>query len=679
MLPQNQPLRLTKAVARVYRELKKMDSPEFTCRLSYRIDAKPRPEFMVMYRERFAFLLAVSNASEEELENLLQGNLFSAIGSAGDALEIAERHQLEGFLRDCQETMRENGDEEGLTVGKWLLFPKVSDAMVRRLAEAGKWTDYQMRGRESCRSEVLKKSFRETAENPLAPLLQKRLVGYFSPEAQIPSQWVGAPLVVKERSHAATQTDFFLDYDQEAAMKRDLELTPEALELVDKGKLTLLTGVAGCGKSLVLLFRARTFHRLHRNSRVLILTHNRPLNFDLAARAKELDPEMQMEWRTFYSWATSLLREKKPIIKGWEKKRMIEGLIRSIYPNGDCPFTLAFVEEEFGWICDNALEGINLAWYLEVERTGRSRALQEGQRRKLFALFEAYRQQLQEEGKQDWEGLPVAFWRKIREGRITLPTYDAIYIDEAQFFAPVWFAAVKEALHRDRGQLFLVADPTQGFLRQGQSWLNVLGSEVRGRSQRLEQPYRNTRAILSAARRFFLARLPTEEEGEVNLPNEETLNRLPEGEEPRMMAMATGQDERARVLEEVSKALGEGATPGNLLIIHADPKQIPDLLAALQRRHPDEVENAADLRVRGKMRICSLTASTGLEAPVVLLLGLDRMLEEEQSLGIPEDERTTRKRVNTKKIFMAMTRAQQRLMIIYRNESTRRILCGEEC
>ena len=45
-----------------------------------------------------------------------------------------------------------------------------------------------------------------------------------------------------------------------------------------------------------------------------------------------------------------------------------------------------------------------------------------------------------------------------------------ILVDEAQFFAPLWMRLIQKSLNPRNGHLFLVADPTQGFLGRGASW-----------------------------------------------------------------------------------------------------------------------------------------------------------------------------------------------------------------
>lgn len=58
-------------------------------------------------------------------------------------------------------------------------------------------------------------------------------------------------------------------------------------------------------------------------------------------------------------------------------------------------------------------------------------------------------------------------------------------------------------------------------------------------------------------------------------------------------------------------------------------------------------------------------AGAGLESPIVFLVGLRELFEEEQSMRLADDEREDMIRDNTRKIYMAATRAGQRLVFTY--------------
>jgi len=65
------------------------------------------------------------------------------------------------------------------------------------------------------------------------------------------------------------------------------------------------------------------------------------------------------------------------------------------------------------------------------------------------------------------------------------------------------------------------------------------------------------------------------------------------------------------------------------------------------------------------VRVTTINAGTGLEAPVVFLMGLQQFFEQEESLRLSKDDQVEQVLSNTRKIYMAVTRAGQRLVITY--------------
>jgi superfamily I DNA/RNA helicase len=63
--------------------------------------------------------------------------------------------------------------------------------------------------------------------------------------------------------------------------------------------------------------------------------------------------------------------------------------------------------------------------------------------------------------------------------------------------------------------------------------------------------------------------------------------------------------------------------------------------------------------------VTTLNAGAGLESPIVFLAGLRQLFEEEQSLRLSDEEREVLIRDNTRKLYMAVTRAGQRLVLTY--------------
>jgi superfamily I DNA/RNA helicase len=189
----------------------------------------------------------------------------------------------------------------------------------------------------------------------------------------------------------------------------------------------------------------------------------------LLGRFGKLSQIASIEWTTFYSWVARN-SPKTTIIQAYEKTRILNNLLSQSELRGR--LTTQFLEEEFNWLTNHSIE--SRAAYLEINRVGRKRSLHPSIRDELYTLYLAYRKQLQTMNKTDWPGFALQFLRQLREGKTNIAPYDAIFIDEAQFFVPVWFDCIREVM-QPQGQLFMAADPTQGFLGSGQSWQQVSG------------------------------------------------------------------------------------------------------------------------------------------------------------------------------------------------------------
>ena len=664
MLPSTAPESLQGHLAKVWRQLKAIDDEELVCRISYQIKNPKHPDFLLIYQDRAAFLLAVSSVNDQDIEAYLQNDFLTEEDEVEHILKGAD--SLELFTNDVLQQLGASGE---VPIQHWILFPNASDQAVGRLERAWQGLPRYFIGKKGCRSESLHSIITAERNVELSEKILNLIVGQFAPEAGIPTGWVTQGGNTKGTDEGGQQIDFFLDYNQEEAVKRDLELSAEAFKAASAGKLRLVTGTAGCGKTLILLFRARLSASLYDNQKVLVLMHNKPLRSDLYNRAKEIGLSGNIEWRTFYSWINSMMNFD--MISNHERNTFIKNEI------GIADLTkqfsrhpLEFLLDEFEWISDNGPEPISLNWYLESSRTGRKRPLQERQRRQVYSIYVKYRKMLIEKKKDDWPVAPRTLLDKVHRGELNLKEYHTIYVDEAQFFAPVWFKCVREALDEKYGQLFMVADPTQGFLRSGQSWAQTLGGDMRGRSQRLEKPYRNTREIMLFARDFYQSRAITEED-EVNLPSDDSIKHMPSHSVPDFIK-ADKQPVPDVIIEQIQKLVDQGKNLGDILFIDASGFSEKTQLDLLQKHFPNKIVSAALARDRTKMRVTSIGACTGIESPIVILVGLDRLLEAEESLALDEIEREELIKQNTKKVFVAITRAAQRLIIIYRNERTRK-------
>jgi hypothetical protein len=504
--------------------------------------------------------------------------------------------------------------------------------------------------------------------DPMASDAEQALLGTYFPETEI------APACTTRRAfrrdNSAQLERFFLDPEQEWTAKLDLELPAEQARTAGDFSVRLVNGVAGSGKTLIAIHRARLLAELFPRQRILTLIHNTPIVADLKARLHEsrggLPPNVEIQ--TFFSWIYAQWRRafgERPRMP--EDPSTIVGLVRSHrvrwpglrHSDSRLVGELDFINE--GLFADEAA-------YVAAARTGRGFALRPFERNQVWALHQAVTQTLRVRGLRMWSALPRELCMADR-ARAALRTYEHILVDEAQFFAPSWFQAVKLSL-AERGQLFLCADPNQGFMRNRLSWKSA-GLDVAGRTRRLRRSYRTTRALLEAAT-DLLALLGCS-------PNEDYL--LPEyggmetGSKPLLAYAASPQDAIDRLTAELAALTEGGRIPlGACLVIYGDNVHRQTLHTRLARRFGagrvwwfnEREQKKEPPRGYGRdyLRMAYLETATGLEAPIVFLVGLEALFFTGNVPGLDDEEMTERREENARKLYMAMTRAGRQLVVL---------------
>ncbi len=641
-------------VARVYRLLKQLPD-DWTVWHRLNIWAGPGPDFWVLQPDQRGLLLKVARATAADVQSAGQFGLFEA--ETAHRPGQGERSALEHFYNALPA-------QAGALVWRdrlpaQVVFPNAPERDLR--AALGEQSDWA--GKESLAPDAFATWLAERAGPPLAEAAVTAIRKALTPEIVIPPQFtVRQPI---DRNTDAQLADYLLDYDQEWVLKTDLDLSADARQTAGEFGLRLVSGVAGSGKSLIVVYRAQLLRRLYPDKSILVLTHNRPLIRDLEARYRQLQvPGARVEFNTFQGWCHRHWPKKPAWTKPIGRQRRQTALTLAWHAHlAGTAISERMLGDELDWFKDRLLIGREA--YLAADRAGRGFALSEAQRHKVYDAFEAYHRELQTRQQVDWGDVPRRLWFAVEKGH-RLPVYDAILVDEAQFFAPIWFELIKRSLKPVTGHLFLAADPTQGFLKRRQSWL-ACGLDVRGKAQRLERSYRTTREILSAATLLYRDRLP--EDDEKLLSADALLGDMVSGTPPIILPLTSEQDETTRVVNEIRDLLAQGARPGHILVIHADWRGVDRLLTRLRAEFgADAVVDAKDQARGDFIRVCTLNAVTGLESPIVFVLGAHQLYEEEHSLRLSDEERAELIRDNTRKLYMALTRAGQRLVLTYVGE-----------
>jgi len=611
------------------------------------------PDFLLFNPDHRALLVKVSTQNNRDARPAAQMLL---LGDERDVFGNEQESILKAFLEKL-------GPDLAAQIPCLVLFPNIPSKQLVVNPLENRSSPIKWVGQEMLQPANLPAWQTFFTGKRLKDLGMEMVRSYFTPESKVPASLTVRP--ADDGRKQAGLMDYLLDSQQEQAVKNDLELPQEQLGTSKDFHVGIINGVAGSGKTLILLYRLRLLHALFPQKRFLVLTHNRPLIRDLKARYQRLTGEAprNITWETFngfcrrhwpqnneFPWCDPLGKSprEKLIQAVWEK-----------YFNGTT-LTADSLESELDWFKDQI--PMDKSTYLRVERKGRGFRLNQEQRARMWDAMTDYQNQLKIGNRMDWGDIPRRMWYFLREEKVTLPIYDVVLIDEAQFFAPIWFDIIRRLIQPKSGHLFIVADPTQGFLGRGASWKS-LGVDARGRTHNIRRSYRTTHEILNFATLFYRKRIPKNDVDDEIL--EPDLINMPRGVVPVLVPVRSAQDEIGVVTTEIASLHKSGYPLCNLLVLHAE-YGVEALIESLNRHLGEgKAVNPKDALPGDHVRVTTLNAGTGLESPIVFLVGLNRLFEREQSLRLSEEEIDQLILENTRKVYMAATRAGQRLVITY--------------
>ncbi len=650
ILPESLPQALPIEVLRTFRALKSLPDTFYIWHhlAPWQLNA---PDFLIITEKGCALLVKVNSSSATQAISAAQ---LLLLDDNRPPLGTAEAEVLSSFINELD--LPDNTPIKTLTI-----FPNIPHKQVLESRIVRQDNELEWAGKELLSSDSGLKWEDYFLPTPVDKAVLEKIRQQFTPEIVVPAEMTVRPS--NPRRIQAGLQDYLLDYDQEAAVKIDLDIEPEGQNLSTDFRLNIVNGVAGSGKTLILLYRLRLLYHLYPDKQFLVLTHNKPLSHDLQSRFARLEGNLpeNIEWCTFNGWCYNHW-PKHPVWKEPLSIRKREEVIHQVWGKTlqDSTITEYMLISEVDWLKDQL--PMDQSEYITIDRRGRGFGLTADQRIRMWNAVNSYQQLLEQHGSLDWGDIPRNLWQFSEEGKVTLPQYDFILVDEAQFFAPIWMNLIQKALKPQNSHLFMVADPTQGFLGRRTTWKS-LGLEARGHSHQLRHSYRTTREIMQFATLFYRLRLPEEKDDDVLTPD--ILN-MPNGAFPQIITLASAQDEIARVSNEVADFLKQGYPRKDLLILHANGQGTKALIQAIDHRLGKNVAMDPKNTYPGDyVRVTTLNAGAGLESPIVFLVGLRELFEEEQSIRLSDDEREEIIRDNTRKIYMATTRAGQRLVFTY--------------
>lgn len=496
-----------------------------------------------------------------------------------------------------------------------------------------------------------------------------------------------------ERYQGGDELYRFVDSDEfKRALEGSLEdwmlfLAPPQRRLVnsDFNGPARIKGVAGSGKTVVAIHRARRLAQqfASRDRKVLFLTYGNRLPAVVRHLLKQLAgdqaPELDViESVTIHQWCSRYLRRngQQLNVDSMAASQALNDAIKQVRPRYP---KLKLWNRQPRFFGDEIRYGIkgrgisSLDEYLTLDRSGRGTPLNTLQRRAVFDVYEIYQETLEKQNVCDWDDFILRALKLIEDGR-PHPRYVAAVVDEIQDMSEVVMRLIRHLVSPGRNDLFLVGDGLQRIYPGGYA-LGRLGIEITGRSTVLSKNYRNTHEILRAAH-SMVEGISFDDLDETDSPVMEPEYSVRRGKLPELWRFNTPAQELAwirRKVEQLQKELGYRAR--DFAILYRWRKPYVELIPKHFGNHLPvvEIDKTAESYFGPGLKHTTFHSSKGLEFKVVFIVGLtDGRFVPRDDWTLKDEELTHYLALEQRLLYVAMTRARDRLYLTYsRGQSSR--------
>lgn len=515
-----------------------------------------------------------------------------------------------------------------------IVLPYIAKAVIHQFEQKAIWPRNLVLGKEDLqnvsrlRSALARLPWRYRLDRPIRPDLLDIVREILDPSlAVIDQQGQIVGTVTRLQDHLIKEG--IASQQPQQMMLPDMDFSQESAGISENNIVRLVRGVAGSGKTLVLVRRVQHVRQQYPESKVAVLTFNRDLADDLAQRIGRPDDD-HLHVSTFHKLCRILVGDpwRSPHTPREWFARHVGDDLKALN------VTAEFVEDELSWRREKHL--LNDDAYFNAVRLGRGQAMRSAQREKLAEMHRKYIDyKVSHPTWVDWEDVAQKAMLAL-DHHMLEHSFDAVLIDEAQDFAPSWMHLAKRLL-KPNGSLFICDDPSQSIFRS-YSWQEK-GVSVVGRTRVLRVPFRSTREISLAAHTLIEAdeMLRTaEERAEPDLTSYE----LASGPKPRLLTFDATEDEIIYVTKHIQQQIAQGIPPMQIAVLcHS---------FALARAWEKYTKNYG-------IYVKHFEKMKGLEFQSVFLPGLESAFHDVMD--------TDEIAVGRRKFFTAMTRARYYLML----------------
>lgn len=479
----------------------------------------------------------------------------------------------------------------------------------------------------------------------------------------------------------------------------------EVIELPIRGHNVVL-GVAGSGKSVCALQRAKYIRNTNINSQVsnlfsqnfrrndiLVLSYNNTLATYLGEMGREQDSFANIDVRTYHSFAIGQMRSRSLIddntgilyssltqkeIKMRKKanmrcdtkelfiKKAIDLIKAEEHSQGNEVSLLNridFIIDEITWF--QRIGALSFEEYYAIERTGRGRGgLTRAQRQYVFRVYEKY-VELREQGgyTYDWDDLSYYLYKSLDEDSPKYRKYKHIIIDEGQDFSATMIRSLVSYLGSEGSIMFFSDSAQQIYGNSRTPWKNV-GLKI-NKTYTLDENFRNTKQIESLAK-AIKEKIGLEIEEKTDSTYNSNTGQLPE---------VVGFNIQNHELDYVKRMADNFSREGTVAVMFPTNENAEiffDSLNSLKNVEKTHVtRDSQHIRNKNGILVGTYQAFKGMEFDSVIIpyctdahLILEKRLSALDSLEEVDSE-------VARLLYVALTRAKKNLLITYSGALTR--------
>lgn len=438
-------------------------------------------------------------------------------------------------------------------------------------------------------------------------------------------------------------------------MNKEIILTEEQRSIVDANiDEMLIRGIAGSGKTLVILKKAKKEAETYRNKQHAIISYNKTLTKSAEQQIEEFNLT-NLKVSTFHSWAFGILTQigKRPnmIPQNYEanreiliKKAKTEVIINEKHRFLNDERFETFISDEIKWI-----KGLDIKLkddYMDATRTGRGSDIRLSRDEKglLYSIYEAYEKN--KGNKHDYEDFAILISKNMNLTN-RFQKFDTVFVDEAQDLSLLQLKVLRQLTNE---KFIVAADKGQKIYKTSFTWKQI-GLEFRGqRTKILNETFRSTKEIVQLA-------MCIQRNDSIKLDEEFIESKIPKVSGPLPIWCKCMDFEKMKEYI-VMIARYYKTTERTLAVIGDTWKNLGQIEKQLgfNGLYPEKIKNDAGNIHKPGIKLTTYYSSKGLEFDAVIMMVREKEFKDED---LDQMRRL---------FYVVMTRAKSQLIIVSREQ-----------